>query len=136
MDRPNRQRRRRNGKSDPTDAEAAAQAVLAGEATTTPKTRSGIVEAIRVLRVARSSAIKPRTQVANQLRDLLITGPEELHAQLWPLSTTKRVAHLAATHPGASADPAIATRRALCTWPAVTKPSPLSCRRSTRIWPP
>jgi transposase len=29
--------------SDPTDAEAAARAVLAGEATATPKTRSGIV---------------------------------------------------------------------------------------------
>jgi transposase len=34
VDRPNRQRRRR-GKSDPTDAEAAARAVLAGEATAT-----------------------------------------------------------------------------------------------------
>jgi hypothetical protein len=45
------------------------------------------------------------------VRDLLITGPEQLHAQLCPLSTTKRVAHLAATHPGAGADPAIATRR-------------------------
>jgi transposase len=113
VDRPNRQRRRRRGKSDHTDAEAAARAVLAGEATATPKTRSGIVEAIRVLRVARSSAIKARTQVANQLRDLLITGPDELHAQLWPLSTAKRVAHLAASHPGADGDPATATHRAL-----------------------
>jgi transposase len=56
VDRPNRQRRRRRGKSDRTDAEAAARAVLAGEATATPKARSGIVEAIRVLRVARSRA--------------------------------------------------------------------------------
>jgi hypothetical protein len=47
-----------------------------------------VLEAIRVLRVARSSAIKARTQVANQHRDLLITGSEELHAQLWPLPTT------------------------------------------------
>jgi transposase len=43
----------------------------------------------------------------------LITGPDELHAQLWPLSTAKRVAQLAAAHPGAGGDPAIATRRAL-----------------------
>jgi hypothetical protein len=87
--------------------------VLAGEATTTPKTRSGIVEAIRVLRVARSGAVKARTQAANQLRDLLITGPDELRAQLFPLSTVKRVARLAAAHPGHGDDPATATRRAL-----------------------
>jgi transposase len=68
VDRPNRQRRRRRDKSDPTDAEAAARAVLAGEATTTPKARSGIVESIRVLRVARAGAVKARTQTANQLR--------------------------------------------------------------------
>jgi transposase len=90
VDRPNRQRRRRNGKSDPTDAEAAARAVLAGEATATPKTRGGIVESIRVLRVAHSGAIKARTQAANQLRDLLVTAPEELRAPLYPLSTAKR----------------------------------------------
>jgi transposase len=114
VDRPNRQRRRRRGKSDPTDAEAAARAVLAGEATATPKTRSGIVEAIRVLRVARAGAIKARTQAANQLRDLLVTAPEELRAQLYPLSTAKRVAHLVAQQPPSGADPASATRRALC----------------------
>ena len=37
MDRPNRQRRRRRGKSDPTDAEAAARAVLAGDADHRPE---------------------------------------------------------------------------------------------------
>jgi transposase len=113
VDRPNRQRRRRRGKSDPTDAEAAARAVLAGEATATPKTRSGIVEAIRVLRVARSGAIKARTQAANQLRDLLVTAPETLHAELYPLSTAKRVQRLVAQQPPGGADPASATCRAL-----------------------
>ena len=113
VDRPNRQRRRRRGKSDPTDAEAAARAVLAGTATTTPKTRNGIVEAIRVLRVARSGAVKARTQAANQLRDLLVTAPEELHAELYPLATAQRVARLVAQQPGGGADPATATRRAL-----------------------
>jgi transposase len=114
VDRPNRQRRRRRGKSDPTDAEAAARAVLAGEATATPKTRGGIVEAIRVLRVARSGAVKARTQAANQLRDLLVTAPEPLRAELYRLSTTKRVQRLVAQQPPGGADPASATRRALC----------------------
>ena len=43
VDRPNRQRRRRNGKSDPTDAEAAARAVLSGEATSIAKNSTGHV---------------------------------------------------------------------------------------------
>ncbi|HEU5082311.1 MAG TPA: transposase [Acidimicrobiales bacterium] len=46
VDRQNRQRRRRRGKSDPTDAEAAARAVLAGEAMGLPKEMSGQVEAV------------------------------------------------------------------------------------------
>ncbi|XXZ47581.1 hypothetical protein AAGT00_01070 (plasmid) [Streptomyces cavourensis] len=36
------------GKSDPIDAYAAATAVLAGRATGTPKSRDGVVEAVRV----------------------------------------------------------------------------------------
>jgi transposase len=106
VDRPNRQRRRRRDKSDPTDAEAAGRAVLAGEATTTPKARSGIVESIRVLRVARAGAVKARTQTANQLRDLLVTAPEPPRAELYPLSTAKRVQRLVAQQPVGGADPA------------------------------
>ena len=45
VDRPNRQKRRKVGKSDPTDALAAARAVLSGEASVTPKTRNGPVGA-------------------------------------------------------------------------------------------
>ena len=56
VDRPNRQARRRLGKSDPVDAEAAARAALSGSAATTPKRRDGTVEQIRVLSVARRSA--------------------------------------------------------------------------------
>lgn len=61
VNRPNRQRRHRRGKSDPTDAEAGARAVLSGEARALPKARSGIVESIRVLQVTRASAMKGRT---------------------------------------------------------------------------
>jgi transposase len=62
VDRPDRRARRANGKSDPVDAYAAATAVLSGRAGGTPKTRDGIVEAIRALRVVRRSAIKSRTR--------------------------------------------------------------------------
>ncbi len=56
VDRPDRRTRRQRGKSDPIDAYAAAAAVLSGAAAGTPKTRDGVVEAIRTLRVARRSA--------------------------------------------------------------------------------
>lgn len=113
VDRPNRQRRRRRGKSDPTDAESAARAVLAGEATGTPKTRVGIVESIRVLRVARSSAVKARTQVGNQIKDLVLTAPEPIRAELRPLNTKQRAARCAHWRPADTIDPASATKRAL-----------------------
>ena len=45
VNRPNRQNRRRRGKSDPVDAEAAARAVLNGQATVIPKAGTGPVEA-------------------------------------------------------------------------------------------
>ena len=51
VDRPDRSDRRRRGKSDTLDAEAAAQAVLAGKRTSTPKTKDGKVESLRVLRL-------------------------------------------------------------------------------------
>ena len=44
VSRPNRQHRRRYGKSDPADAEGAASAVLSGQATALPKSRDGILE--------------------------------------------------------------------------------------------
>lgn len=55
--RPNRQARRRHGKSDPADAEAAPRATLSGEALGTPKSQDGTVEIIRILRLQRRSAI-------------------------------------------------------------------------------
>ncbi|MGA8370333.1 MAG: IS110 family transposase [Acidimicrobiales bacterium] len=89
VDRPNRQRRRRTGKSDPHDAVAAARAAQGGDATGSAKTRDGNVEAMRVLRVARSSARRSRTQAINQIRSLISTAPEELRAELRDLSIYK-----------------------------------------------
>jgi transposase len=50
VERPRRRHRRRNGKSDIRDAEAAARAVLAGETAGVPKSADGRVEMIRALR--------------------------------------------------------------------------------------
>ncbi len=98
--RPNRQARRRNGKSDPADAEAAARAVLSGEATGTPKASDDLVEMIRVLRVARSTAKKARTAALNALKSLVVTAPVELREQLRGLSGAPLVATAARLRAG------------------------------------
>lgn len=82
VNRPNRTARRRRGKSDPVDAENAARAVLSGDATATPKSRSGPVGQLRALLVARRSAIKSRTQAELQLRSLILELGDELRAQI------------------------------------------------------
>jgi transposase len=89
--RPNRQVRRRHGKSDVIDAIAAARAVLSGEATATPKTHDGPVEGLRALKVVQRSANKARTQAANQMRALVATAPAELRERLRHLKTDELV---------------------------------------------
>ncbi|MER6434193.1 transposase, partial [Streptomyces sp900105245] len=78
VDRPDRKARRDHGKSDPIGAYAAATAVVSGRAGGTPKSRDGIVEAIRSLRVVRKSAVKARTQTINQIRTLIVTAPSSV----------------------------------------------------------
>jgi transposase len=69
--------------------------VLAGETSGVPKSGDGRVEMIRALRAARRSAIRARTQAANQLQGLRVTAPEELRHRLRRLST-KELAEVAA----------------------------------------
>lgn len=117
VDRPNRRARRRQGKSDPLDAIAAARAVLAGVATTTPKPRTGPVEAIRALRTTRASAVRARTVALNQVHALVIGAPDQLRADLTGLTRaalTTRCARLRVDNDGL-ADPVTAVKAALRT---------------------
>jgi transposase len=104
VDRPNRQRRRRKGKSDPQDAISAARAAQSGEAGGEAKTRDGNVESMRVLRVARASARKGRTQALNQMRNLISTAPEPIRAELGGLSVFQLLERASAYRPGAKRD--------------------------------
>jgi transposase len=113
--RPNRQARRRRGKSDPADAVAAALAALNGEASGQPKSGDGAVESIRALLVARRGAVKARTQAGNQLRDLIITAPQLLREKLAGLPTPGRVKVAAQFRPGDLASPAEAAKAAMAT---------------------
>ena len=111
VSRPNRQVRRRYGKTDVVDAIAAARAVLSGEATGAPKSHDGSVEALRTLKVVQRSATKARTQAVNQLRMLLVTAPDELRAQLRHLSTKDLLATCAAFRVAATDDSLAGTTR-------------------------
>ena len=116
VNRPDRRQRRRAGKSDPLDAYAAAEAVLAQRATVIPKTGDGPVEAIRVLHGARASAVKARTAAINELRALLITAPAALRERLHPLRPAALITTCARLRPADSDDTATAaTKHALRT---------------------
>ena len=96
VNQPHAHTRRRVGKSDPIDAEMAARLFLAGKAKAIPKQTDGIVESIRLLRVARNSAVKSRSAAMVQLGGLIITAPQELRDQLSAPKTLRGKAHSAA----------------------------------------
>jgi len=82
VDRPNRQVRRRAGKSDTIDAIEAARAALSGRASGIAKTADGDVEAIRALLVAHRSGRNVRIKYLNQIRHLGFTAPDDLRERL------------------------------------------------------
>jgi transposase len=82
VNRPDRQHRRRYGKSDPADAVAAAKAVLSGAASGLPRCVDGPVEAVRNLSITRAGLVKARTRTANQIHALIVTAPNHLREQL------------------------------------------------------
>jgi transposase len=112
VDHPDRRTRRKYGKSDPVDAVAAARAVQAGTATGIPKTRDGVVESTRALRVARNGAIKAHTPAIN-MRQMVITAPAQLRADLTGLGSTTLVTTCARLRPTDLADPIQGAKAAL-----------------------
>ena len=77
-----------SGKSDVIDAEHAARLVLTGPGpgTATPKTADGNVEALRLLKIARDTAVKARSAAMITLKATLVTASDALREDLEPLS--------------------------------------------------
>lgn len=113
VDRPNRQRRRLRGKSDPQDAISAARAAQGGDAKSVAKTRDGAVESLRVLRVARCSARKAKVQALNQMRSLVSTAPDEIRTDLRRTTGKQLVARCSKFRSTGRTDPASVTKIAL-----------------------
>jgi transposase len=105
---PDKATRRRRGKTDAIDAEAAARAVLTGRATALAKTADGPVEMLRMFKLAKASAVKSRSQAINQLKAVLITADAQLRDELSGLSTIMLIRHSAGLTPVTPADAASA----------------------------
>jgi transposase len=116
VDRPNRQERRRNGKSDELDAIEAARAALSGRASGIAKSADGDVEAIRALLVARRSGRNVRVKYLNQIRHLVFTAPDELRERLRDVPADQLAATAAAFRPAKRGDSVTyATKLAIAT---------------------
>ena len=116
VDRPNRQERRRNGKSDELDAIEAARAALSGRASGIAKSADGDVEAIRALLVARRSGRNVRVKYLNQIRHLSFTAPDELRERLRDVPVDHLAATAAALRPRVNGDSVTyATKLAIAT---------------------
>jgi transposase len=106
--------RRRHGKDDALDAEAAARAVLSGRATAVPKSGTNSVEMIRHLKIARDAAVKARSQAMLTLKAIIVSAPAELREQLEDVRGKRAlVRHLAALRPGPILSTAASAKAAL-----------------------
>ena len=121
--RPNHQIRRRHGKSDTVDAEAAARAALSGDAVGAPKGNDGIVSRSGRFgsRCARPEPIAPACPTRSAIS--APTAPDQLSADLEPLITAHGVRRCARFRPGDLAQPAEATKAYLRSLAANTRPS-------------
>jgi transposase len=104
-----RQNRRKVGKSDSTDAVAAARAALSGSASVIPKTRNGPVEQMRILMVARRSARSQRIETLNQLRHLIFSAPDTVRSRFKDRPKTGLVTEVAKLRPRKGSDPVLYT---------------------------
>jgi transposase len=112
---PDRAARRSHGKDDTLDAIAAAEAAWSGRRVQPAKDRTGAIEALRSLRVARSSAVRMRRQALQQLDSLLVSAPDDVRDPLRDLTRMTRVRRCGELAPNAAnaAQPAVAVQLAV-----------------------
>ncbi len=91
--------RRRRGKDDTIDAENAAHAAFAGVRTVTPKTRDGMIEALRVLKVCRKTAIAARRVALQLIHNTIVSAPDELRESLRTMTRMQLIRTLAGWRP-------------------------------------
>jgi transposase len=100
---PDRHDRRKRGKSDDLDAQNAAHAAFAGHRTVTPRSRDGMVESLRILRVCRKTAVNARRIALQMIQTTIIAAPDGLRDQFRQMTRMQLIRSLAALRPDLSA---------------------------------
>lgn len=96
---PDKTMRRKRGKDDFIDAETAAEAAFTGTRTVAPKSRDGMVEALRMPQKTGSTAVSARRVTLQTIRADMISAPEELRDQLRGMTCMQLIRRLVATRP-------------------------------------
>jgi transposase len=96
---PDRQDRRKRGKNDDLDAQNAAHAAFAGKRTVTPKSRDGMIEALRVLKACRKTAVTARRVALQVIHNTVVSAPDELRDVVRELTRMELIRTLAAWRP-------------------------------------
>ena len=102
--RPKRPPRTGARKNEAIDAVRAAGEALSSEHLSHPRSR-GQREALRVLRSTRASAVVARTRAINHLQALIVSVPEDLRAQLRPMTSDAQITYCAALRTRPTRDP-------------------------------
>jgi transposase len=112
---PDRAARRGRGKDDTLDAIAAARAAASGRRVQVAKDRLGAVEALRVLRTTRRTAVKCRRAALQLLHNTIVATPDAVRDELRSLTRMQLIRTCAASRPNTAGfrDPAVETRIAL-----------------------
>jgi len=100
---PDKLDRRRRGKNDDFDAESAAHAVFAKRHTVTPRTRDGMVESLRVLRVCRKTAVQARRIALQIIQMTIVCAPDKIRDPLRSMTRMQLIRTLASWRPDLTA---------------------------------
>lgn len=96
---PDKLDRRRRGKNDDFDAQSAAHAAFAKRRTVTPRSRDGMVESLRVLKVCRKTAAQARRIALQIIQTTIVCAPDRLRDLLRNMTRMKLIRTLAAWRP-------------------------------------
>jgi transposase len=100
---PDKQDRRRRGKSDDLDAQNAAHAAFAGQRTVTPRSRDGMIESLRVLMTCRKTAVSARRVALQVIHNTIVCAPDGLRDQLRSLTRMQLIRIMASWRPDLTA---------------------------------
>jgi transposase len=96
---PDKLDRRRRGKNDDFDAQSAAHAAFARIRTVTPRSRDGMVESLRMLKVCRKTAVAARRVALQLIQGTIICAPDALRDTLRTMTRMQLIRTLAAWRP-------------------------------------